>query len=721
MSFYARRISGICVTFLTLTLLLPYAHAATVTWDGGGDGSTWASAANWSTNALPTSADDVIVNDGGGLITITAAASVSVKSIQCEENLNFTSGSLSVTGPSVINGSLTAATGCTITVTGATASLQVNGAASISGANLYANSGGQLLLPSAAANYEAPYSSGRYIQSQGAGSRIDLSSLPMLVGPAFSADYVIKVSATSGGVIDLSSATEVRNYVTISATGTGSQVDLSTMTEIDGSDGFVSATIRDHGSILLPKLATVICAGFYVYDGLTFDLSSVTSFTCTQYDQGVLLAQGTGSKIDLSNLSTIVGPTEDNYFFIITATFGGVVDLSSVGEILNQLKISATGVSSQVDLSGMTEINGGDVFVTIKDHGSVLLTNLAAVSHAAFYAYDGLTLNMPNLVSLTGGAYEDNTVCASGSGSRIEMPKLTTVVGPTATAAYQTRIQALSGGYVSIPTLSTIAGGHVTIQANGVSSVVSLPTLTTWYGNSSASMTANSGGTVRLNPLQTSVTSLPVTLSTLGLSVGTIEVGTLSLDSASTLAGVGAIVGDLVVNGQAYPGGNATFGGLTIDGDCTFSSTGKLNVDIGGVAPAFQYDQLSVTGTATFGGTLALYWRNSFVPAQSDKFDLVFWGARSGEFASVTGAVPAAGHTMRSVYRPNRLVIGELAGLISPAVPAISTPRNVATSYNLTPHNEFAAQPSWSISPSETSLYTATIDANSVLTITPKT
>ncbi|MFA6245189.1 MAG: hypothetical protein WC655_29870, partial [Candidatus Hydrogenedentales bacterium] len=282
------------------------------------------------------------------------------------------------------------------------------------------------------------------------------------------------------------------------------------------------------------------------------------------------------------------------------------------------------------------------------------------------------------------------------------------------------KIQSLSGGRVSMAALSTIAGGYVTGKADGMASVLSLPALTTWYGTSASSLTASSGGTVELNPVQTNVTTLPVVLSTISTSIGTIEVGTLSLNSASSLSGIGTVVGNVIVSGQMYPGGSAALGGLAIDGDCTFSSTGKLNMDIGGVAPLIQYDQLTVAGTTTFGGTLALYWRNSFVPAQSDKFDLVFWGARSGEFASVTGTVPAAGHTMRVVYRPNRLVIGELAGLISPAVPVISTPRNVATSYDLTPHNEFAAQPSWSISPSETSLYTASIDANSILTITPK-
>ena len=40
------------------------ANAATVTWDGGGADNNWSTALNWDTDALPTSADDVVIGDG---------------------------------------------------------------------------------------------------------------------------------------------------------------------------------------------------------------------------------------------------------------------------------------------------------------------------------------------------------------------------------------------------------------------------------------------------------------------------------------------------------------------------------------------------------------------------------------------------------------------------------------------------------------------------------
>ncbi|WP_299115400.1 T9SS type A sorting domain-containing protein [uncultured Winogradskyella sp.] len=48
--------------------------AATVTWDGGGDGTNWTDPLNWDTDALPTAADDVDLN--GATVVLSANATV---------------------------------------------------------------------------------------------------------------------------------------------------------------------------------------------------------------------------------------------------------------------------------------------------------------------------------------------------------------------------------------------------------------------------------------------------------------------------------------------------------------------------------------------------------------------------------------------------------------------------------------------------------------------
>lgn len=53
------------ITLAMLTLSTLTLHSATVTWDGGAsDGGNWNSAANWSSDGVPSVTDDVVVNTG---------------------------------------------------------------------------------------------------------------------------------------------------------------------------------------------------------------------------------------------------------------------------------------------------------------------------------------------------------------------------------------------------------------------------------------------------------------------------------------------------------------------------------------------------------------------------------------------------------------------------------------------------------------------------------
>ncbi len=50
---------------LTLTIFVfsfGRVHAATYTWDGGGGDNNWSTAANWSSDIVPTSTDAVVFN-----------------------------------------------------------------------------------------------------------------------------------------------------------------------------------------------------------------------------------------------------------------------------------------------------------------------------------------------------------------------------------------------------------------------------------------------------------------------------------------------------------------------------------------------------------------------------------------------------------------------------------------------------------------------------------
>src|SRR5262245_24830568 len=77
----ARSRYGLCVEALEDRLA-----PAVVSWDGGGDGTRWRNAQNWSNNQLPTAADDVTIN-----ISPTSTVNIlhdtgndAINSLQCQ-------------------------------------------------------------------------------------------------------------------------------------------------------------------------------------------------------------------------------------------------------------------------------------------------------------------------------------------------------------------------------------------------------------------------------------------------------------------------------------------------------------------------------------------------------------------------------------------------------------------------------------------------------------
>jgi hypothetical protein len=72
---------------------------AAVNWTGLGDGVNWTSAANWSNNAVPTSADDVTINIAANP-NVTVSGVQSVRSIVSAERMTFNSATLTIAQPS---------------------------------------------------------------------------------------------------------------------------------------------------------------------------------------------------------------------------------------------------------------------------------------------------------------------------------------------------------------------------------------------------------------------------------------------------------------------------------------------------------------------------------------------------------------------------------------------------------------------------------------------
>ena len=120
----------------------------------------------------------------------------------------------------------------------------------------------------------------------------------------------------------------------------------------------------------------------------------------------------------------------------------------------------------------------------------------------------------------------------------------------------------------------------------------------------------------------------------INLGDGTLDPGDeLILESGDSLIGSGTLAANLVNAGTVSPGNSA--GIITVQGDYTQQSTGVLDIQLGGTTAGTQYDQLTVTGTATMAGTLKVSLIDGFIPQVGDSFTILPYGMRSGGFSTL--------------------------------------------------------------------------------------
>ncbi len=132
---------------------------------------------------------------------------------------------------------------------------------------------------------------------------------------------------------------------------------------------------------------------------------------------------------------------------------------------------------------------------------------------------------------------------------------------------------------------------------------------------------------------------------------GTIKAAAVNL-AGGTLSGTGNIVGN-VNNGSGgfvgtvSPGSSP--GTLAIVGDYSQASDSFLLMDIAGTIAGDQYDVLTVSGTATLGGTLEVVL-DGFGPGFGDSFDLLIADIILGTFDNVLLPTLADGLSWQSDY-----------------------------------------------------------------------
>jgi fibronectin-binding autotransporter adhesin len=121
--------------------------------------------------------------------------------------------------------------------------------------------------------------------------------------------------------------------------------------------------------------------------------------------------------------------------------------------------------------------------------------------------------------------------------------------------------------------------------------------------------------------------------------------GSLSFQGG-TLIGTGAITGTVNNSGGTVSPNSLVgtpAGTMIFNGSYTQGTGGAMKVDIGGQTPGIDFDKISFLSRPTFSGTLNISVTNGYSPNVGDRFQVLDYTARTGNFTTLNGTVIAPG------------------------------------------------------------------------------
>jgi hypothetical protein len=416
-------------------------------------------------------------------------------------------------------------------------------------------------------------------------------------------------------------------------------------------DGLSSRITDLSSNNALANLASNAAAGnFTIQNGRTFT-------TAAAFSNAGSLTVGNGSTFGVTGGYTQAGTAN--------VLAGGTLTLSSGGSSSGTISVDGT-----LNLAAGTTLT---VSGTYSQSGTLNLPATATLNVTGTFAnfssgtLTGGTYQIAGTLQFMGAAISTNaaTIVLDGTGARIIDQSSNDALANFATngSAGSFTIQngrnfTASGSFSNAGSLTV--GASSTFSASGsftqdgTANVLSGGTLSLAAGGSNSGSLTNAGtvtvtgnfantGTVTLASGSNFTASGNYTQSTASAST-TLSGGTLAATlvdlQGGTLAGNGAITGN-VRNAAQISLGTATMAGtLTISGTYTQTSAGILSMKIGGPSPT-DSDQLMIGGAATLGGTLNVSLFNGFTPTSGSTFTLIAFASHGSTTFATTNLDPA--------------------------------------------------------------------------------
>jgi len=135
--------------------------------------------------------------------------------------------------------------------------------------------------------------------------------------------------------------------------------------------------------------------------------------------------------------------------------------------------------------------------------------------------------------------------------------------------------------------------------------------------------------------------------------------------SSARLAGDGEVVGNFNFPGIITPGASA--GALSVTGDLTLEASATLQIELGGLAPSLQFDQLHVSGVAELGAGLEVSLIDAFVPTAGNAFSILTAGEIVKQFQSLTLPELSLGLLWELHYSPTEVILSVGGSPLDPA------------------------------------------------------